>query len=423
MNILIVDDQPNVLNFLTTSINWETVRIEKIFSASSVLIAKDIIRKNPVDILLTDIEMPIENGLDLIKWIRTEDYPIESILLTSHSDFIYAKQAIPLGVVDYVIQPASDEEILAAVERAVRVIEAKKVHSQNDKMRNFTLHEENQAVRHFFLNWPKEAELMTTRAQTYEKRLELFEDLCISCHEDDMYCLFMLRITEWNCIPEAEIHLLEPYKKCTERIFSYMKGNSVSYVTADYRFITFVVAKSMERIEEYLEILNNEVRETLNCSCVIYYLQTDLNKLGDALEYLQQNDSLKETDEEKVVRLQLLPKGAEVSANFQRYYDQIYQFICENITKQISRKDIADHIHISSDYISHIVRSVKNCSCNELIKIRKMEYAQTLIRTTSMPIGNIAVECGFDSFAYFTRVYKSIYGLSPSRDRSTHYKG
>ena len=62
MNILIVDDQPSVLASLTTTINWKSVGIDQVYSASSTLAAKNIIDKENIQILLTDIEMPVENG-------------------------------------------------------------------------------------------------------------------------------------------------------------------------------------------------------------------------------------------------------------------------------------------------------------------------------------------------------------------------
>ena len=46
-----------------------------------------------------------------------------------------------------------------------------------------------------------------------------------------------------------------------------------------------------------------------------------------------------------------------------------------------------------------------------------MRYAKNLIETTGRSIGDIAVECGYDSFAYFSKVYKSIYGVSPRNAR------
>ena len=115
MNILIVDDQPSVIASLTSTIDWRAAGIDRVYSASSTILAKNILQTEKIDILLTDIEMPVENGLELIRWVRNQKCDIECILLTSHADFDYAKQGIELGVMDYVIQPASNASIVASV--------------------------------------------------------------------------------------------------------------------------------------------------------------------------------------------------------------------------------------------------------------------------------------------------------------------
>ena len=72
---------------------------------------KSLICENQIDILMTDIEMPGENGLQLLHWV-SENYPdIVCILLTSHADFSYAQESIKLGCFDYVVQPAPYQEI------------------------------------------------------------------------------------------------------------------------------------------------------------------------------------------------------------------------------------------------------------------------------------------------------------------------
>lgn len=138
MNILIVDDQPSVLASLTTTINWKSVGIDQVYSASSTLAAKNIIDKESIQILLTDIEMPVENGLELVRWLRKKELAVECILLTSHTDFSYAKKGIELGVVDYVVQPASNAAILAAVEKVISKITFQNIALKNQLAGKFS---------------------------------------------------------------------------------------------------------------------------------------------------------------------------------------------------------------------------------------------------------------------------------------------
>lgn len=122
MNILVVDDQVSVLKGIMTGVKFNKIGINHVFTATNVSEAKKIIQSNNITILLTDIEMPGENGLSLSKWV-CENYPsIIIILLTSHASFTYAKESIRLGCFDYIVQPAPYHEIEEAIMRAVSKI-------------------------------------------------------------------------------------------------------------------------------------------------------------------------------------------------------------------------------------------------------------------------------------------------------------
>ena len=60
---------------------------------------------------MSDIEMPGESGLQLLEWVRNEQMDIACIFLTAHADFTYAKTAMRLDSVDYILQPASYTQI------------------------------------------------------------------------------------------------------------------------------------------------------------------------------------------------------------------------------------------------------------------------------------------------------------------------
>ena len=92
----------------------------EVLVALNALEARAILQKNAVDVMLCDIEMPMENGLSLIRWVREQKMPVRCILLTAHPDFQYAREAIPLDVTDYIVQPAPYSEVLRVVRKAVQ---------------------------------------------------------------------------------------------------------------------------------------------------------------------------------------------------------------------------------------------------------------------------------------------------------------
>ncbi len=73
MNLLIVNDAVVEVQTMQDNIPWPTYGIERVYTAFCVEDARDTIRQKPVDVLLCDIEMPGENGIALIRWIRTHN--------------------------------------------------------------------------------------------------------------------------------------------------------------------------------------------------------------------------------------------------------------------------------------------------------------------------------------------------------------
>ena len=119
MNVLLVDDQIRVLSGLISGLDWDTLGVTSIRTASSAAQAKSTFLETQVDILLCDIEMPVENGLSLLRWARNRGMECICVFLTSHADFLYAKEAIQLGCFDYILQPARYDEIQATIARAI----------------------------------------------------------------------------------------------------------------------------------------------------------------------------------------------------------------------------------------------------------------------------------------------------------------
>ena len=68
MTVLIVDDQEKILEATKKLVDWEKLHVDIVFTANSALAAKKILKEQKVDIMLTDIEMPGEDGIALQKW-------------------------------------------------------------------------------------------------------------------------------------------------------------------------------------------------------------------------------------------------------------------------------------------------------------------------------------------------------------------
>ena len=109
--LLIADDEPLIRNGVKKIIDWESLGFSKIFLAEDGQEALDIIKKNHVDLVLTDIVMPFMDGLQLAE-ILSRDYPqIHVVILTGHEDFEYAQKSVGFGVKNYILKPIGAESL------------------------------------------------------------------------------------------------------------------------------------------------------------------------------------------------------------------------------------------------------------------------------------------------------------------------
>ena len=118
MTVLLVDDQRSILDGLLSGVPFSKIGFDRVLTAGDAVEAWAVIRSEPVDVLLTDIEMPGESGLELIEKVRAEYPDLLCVPLTSHADFEFAKRCIRMGCFDYLVQPAPYQDIAACLRKA-----------------------------------------------------------------------------------------------------------------------------------------------------------------------------------------------------------------------------------------------------------------------------------------------------------------
>lgn len=119
IEVLLVDDESYVTESLKVTIPWGELGVNKVHQAESAAEALELMERHSIDILVTDIQMPEVNGLQLIELVQERWPNVRCILLTGHSEFHYAKKAIELHVLDYVLKPVDDEEFIASLSQVI----------------------------------------------------------------------------------------------------------------------------------------------------------------------------------------------------------------------------------------------------------------------------------------------------------------
>lgn len=130
--LLIVDDEEIVGNGLKRFVNWEALGFTVIGTCNSVDDAEKVLNENPVDVVLTDINMPIKSGFDLLKILYTKFPAVKSIILSGYEDFAYAKKALKFGCFDYLTKPVNFSELTEIFDQLKKVLDDDKVIDSNN---------------------------------------------------------------------------------------------------------------------------------------------------------------------------------------------------------------------------------------------------------------------------------------------------
>lgn len=110
-DIVIADDEAFVMEILAKQLNQADGPFHVVGKAENGKQALELVKELKPDILLTDICMPIMDGLELIGEIQKLQLKVKTVIISGYDDFAYAKKAMSLGVTDYLLKPFSKEEV------------------------------------------------------------------------------------------------------------------------------------------------------------------------------------------------------------------------------------------------------------------------------------------------------------------------
>ncbi|MBN1776814.1 MAG: response regulator [Clostridiales bacterium] len=109
--VVIIDDEPWTREAIRGLGDWAGLSLDIVGEASDGESGLALIRQIKPDIVLTDIMMPLLNGLELIEAVRKEDTSVRVILISGYDDFEYARRALRMDVSDYLLKPVKREEL------------------------------------------------------------------------------------------------------------------------------------------------------------------------------------------------------------------------------------------------------------------------------------------------------------------------
>lgn len=122
-SVIVIEDEDWVYEDLKSSIIWENYGFHLTAHIKQPSLAEAVIKKMRPDLIITDIMMPKMNGLELIQRIRKIAPDTNIVIFSAYSEFEYAKTAMAQGVINYLVKPLDEKELVSTLQKVKHKIE------------------------------------------------------------------------------------------------------------------------------------------------------------------------------------------------------------------------------------------------------------------------------------------------------------
>jgi two-component system response regulator YesN len=120
MKVLLVDDEKHVRDAIRLLVNWKQYGIETILEAQDGESAIDMVNTHHPEIIMTDMMMPIMNGVKLLEWLHAYAPDSKTIVISGHDDFSLLRHTLKYGGTDYILKPVDPEQLNEALDKAIQ---------------------------------------------------------------------------------------------------------------------------------------------------------------------------------------------------------------------------------------------------------------------------------------------------------------
>jgi two-component system, response regulator YesN len=347
---LIVDDRDIFLIELKRLKVWgESSGFEITDKANNGGQALELLRKSTYDLVLTDIRMPIVDGLQLLREIKKEKLCPCVVIISEYSEFKYARQGIVLGAFDYLVKPATEESLLELLKRAENYL--KSIQSQE----NSTLMHSNE---NFEWAYPSAEEKTIIN---YLKNKDTSVIQLFNTTLDNLYVALTDNIIKADIIVKKLYH------------------NIIIAAYEEYKWLNnFIDMHYFEEVDYIHDGADNMFKEYY-CRKIKYLISFIIKYQPDTTD-----NNIKD----------------------------ICEYVLNNPETDLKLKVIAEKFFMNNTYLSNSFAIKAGIHYNDYITMVKMTRAEYLFRNTSLKTFEIGYQIGYRDINYFVKQFKKVYGQS-----------
>ena len=359
--VVIIDDEPWTREAIKQLTDWKNLGIEIAGEASDGEYGLELIRQTMPDIILTDVNMPGLNGIELMNLLREEKNDALVIFISGYDNFEYIRGALKVDAVDYLLKPVKADELNHQLQQCIKRLKDTDPHGIE--------------VTGEFLNekW----------ANTFYEMRSLLKD----------------------SLNSSDINVVNDRLK---GIYNIVKENSEKNISKSVMVGVYYTLINV--LQQFITSYSYQLEDIFTKENTTFVFSRDAS-FDDMMEfvthlYMVAYDKIQE---------QLKNRG-------RIDIEKIKLYVKEHFTEGITLEETAASFYVSKEYLSKLFKNSEGKGFLEYVTMLRMEYAKELIVGYKVPIKEVGNLVGYVEQAHFYKVFKKYYGKTPGEFRKQSFE-
>nr|WP_154119980.1 response regulator [Paenibacillus monticola] len=383
---MIADDERVIREGIKRSIRQLCPEYE-VFIAASTEEAIKIMEEQRIHIVLTDILMPGMNGLEFMK-ISKRRYPyVKWVVISAHSEFSYAQEAVRLGAKDYLLKPIGKNRLLEIINNlAVEIQQDTEISKKGERLK---------------------VSLKFLREGVFQRLASGLDignlDIASFVEDFDNYYLIMVQLDAGDKSVRLEHFIVE--NVLSELIEQRGGGFVVSYDRQS--LLGLVTFKDDFQIEQFQEEIMVHLKHYLKIPFQIIHsgLCVDFSTVPQVVTRMRKASASQAFEFEPI-------KGSGEKA-----IDVALHYIKEHYYEDLTLEKMASVVFLNPAYFSQLFKQKTGQGYKEYVTTLRLEQAQQLLLNPKLKLAEIAERVGYQDMRHFTQMFRKRFQLTPTEYR------
>lgn len=386
MNILIVDDESAIREGIKRTIQRAYPQYCVYLAANPEEVVQ-LLRVHPIEIVLTDILMPGMTGLELMQFSKASYPHIKWVIISAYSEFAYAKEAIRLGAVEYLLKPIGKDMLLEMIGKLERNIGLEAEMVKESKLLKTNLKFLRAAV---FQRWASGLDIGGM-------------DMASVVADHPQFQLIMVKMESDKAV-HLEHFIID--NVLTELINHHGKGFATSFDAKS--LLGLITMNETISMKGMLEELRIHLKKYLRVPFQILHTEVmcDFNVVPTEVQRMHQ-DSISHEFEYYATG------GSQV-------IEVALQYIKTYYNSDLSLEKVASIVYLNPVYFSQLFKQKTGTGFKEYVIHLRMEQAKQLLLHPQLKLADISERVGYQDVKHFTQLFRKRFNVTPTEYRLEH---